>query len=167
MAGQEHLDLLLEAYGIYSHTNPLHTDVWPSMRQLESDVIAMTASMLGGSPPNLAHPKPAWHIMPPCHCCLIVVSTLSLPQQLSCVRVDVHPCTPPHPSRCIICHPCVMNVSLLSHRCCNSFRDYHIDSSYFFLHHFQICIWHHGVTYVDARLRPLPNTVSTEELSGL
>ena len=48
MAGQEHLDLLLEAYSIYSHTNPLHTDVWPSMRQLESDVIAMTASMLGG-----------------------------------------------------------------------------------------------------------------------
>lgn len=48
MAGQEHLELLLEAYGIYSHTNPLHTDVWPSMRQLESDVIAMTASMLGG-----------------------------------------------------------------------------------------------------------------------
>lgn len=48
MAGKEHLDLLLEAYGIYSHTNPLHTDVWPSMRQLESDVIAMTASMLGG-----------------------------------------------------------------------------------------------------------------------
>ena len=48
MAGQEHLDILLEAYGIFSHTNPLHTDVWPSMRQLESDVIAMTASMLGG-----------------------------------------------------------------------------------------------------------------------
>lgn len=48
MAGQEHLELLLEAYGMYSHTNPLHTDVWPSMRQLEADVIAMTASMLGG-----------------------------------------------------------------------------------------------------------------------
>ena len=48
MAGQEHLDLLLAAYGMYSHTNPLHTDVWPSMRQLEGDVIAMTASMLGG-----------------------------------------------------------------------------------------------------------------------
>ena len=49
MAGQEHLDLLLGAYGTFSHTNPLHTDVWPSMRQLESDVIAMTASMLGGT----------------------------------------------------------------------------------------------------------------------
>lgn len=48
MAGREHLELLLEAYGIYSHTNPLHTDVWPSMRQLEADVIAITASMLGG-----------------------------------------------------------------------------------------------------------------------
>ncbi len=48
MAGKEHLDLLLDAYGTFSHTNPLHTDVWPSMRQLESDVIAMTASMLGG-----------------------------------------------------------------------------------------------------------------------
>ena len=48
MAGKEHLNLLLDAYGTFSHTNPLHTDVWPSMRQLESDVIAMTASMLGG-----------------------------------------------------------------------------------------------------------------------
>ena len=48
MAGKEHLELLLDAYGTFSHTNPLHTDVWPSMRQLESDVIAMTASMLGG-----------------------------------------------------------------------------------------------------------------------
>ena len=49
MAGKEHLELLLDAYGTFSHTNPLHTDVWPSMRQLESDVIAMTASMLGGT----------------------------------------------------------------------------------------------------------------------
>ncbi len=48
MAGKEHLEVLLDAYGTFSHTNPLHTDVWPSMRQLESDVIAMTASMLGG-----------------------------------------------------------------------------------------------------------------------
>ena len=56
MAGKEHLELLLDAYGIYSHTNPLHTDVWPSMRQLESDVIAMTASMLGGVCVPLLHP---------------------------------------------------------------------------------------------------------------
>ena len=48
MAGEEHLQLLLDTYNLFSHTNPLHTEVWPSMRQMESDVIAMTAAMLGG-----------------------------------------------------------------------------------------------------------------------
>lgn len=49
MAGEEHLKLLLDTYSLFSHTNPLHTEVWPSMRQMESDVIAMTAAMLGGT----------------------------------------------------------------------------------------------------------------------
>lgn len=49
MAGEEHLQLLLDTYNLFSHTNPLHTEVWPSMRQMESDVIAMTAAMLGGT----------------------------------------------------------------------------------------------------------------------
>lgn len=35
---------------MYAHTNPLHTDVFPSVRILEAEVIAMTATLLGGGP---------------------------------------------------------------------------------------------------------------------
>ncbi|KAK9822584.1 hypothetical protein WJX74_007398 [Apatococcus lobatus] len=48
MAGKEHQDLLNEVYASYAHTNPLHTDVFPSLRTLEAEVIAMTASLVGG-----------------------------------------------------------------------------------------------------------------------
>ncbi len=48
MAGTEHRQLLVDTYGMYSHTNPIHSDVFPSVRQLEAEVLAMVASMLGG-----------------------------------------------------------------------------------------------------------------------
>ena len=48
MAGKEHRQLLVDTYGLYSHTNPIHSDVFPSVRQLEAEVLAMVASMLGG-----------------------------------------------------------------------------------------------------------------------
>lgn len=48
MAGKEHQDLLNEVYASYAHTNPLHTDVFPSLRTLEAEVIAMTAALVGG-----------------------------------------------------------------------------------------------------------------------
>ena len=54
MAGEEHLDLLNRVYSLFSHTNPMHTDVFPSVRQMESEVVAMTASLLGGAPPLLS-----------------------------------------------------------------------------------------------------------------
>eukprot|EP00891_Asterochloris_glomerata_P007131 jgi/Astpho2/7131/Aster-08310 len=50
MAGTEHRQLLVDTYGMYSHTNPIHSDVFPSVRQLEAEVLAMVASMLGGGP---------------------------------------------------------------------------------------------------------------------
>ena len=53
MAGEEHLELLNGVYSLFSHTNPMHTDVFPSVRQMESEVVAMTASLLGGAPPLL------------------------------------------------------------------------------------------------------------------
>ena len=34
---------------VFSHTNPLHGDVFPSVRRMEAEVIAMVASMLGGA----------------------------------------------------------------------------------------------------------------------
>ena len=38
----------MEAYKLFSHTNPLHGDIFPSVRRMEAEVVAMTASMLGG-----------------------------------------------------------------------------------------------------------------------
>lgn len=40
---------MAEAYTLYSHTNPLHGDVFPSVRRMEAEVVAMTAAMLGGA----------------------------------------------------------------------------------------------------------------------
>ncbi len=48
MAGEEHVTMLNEMYCLFSHTNPMHSDVFPSVRQMEAEVVAMTASILGG-----------------------------------------------------------------------------------------------------------------------
>ncbi len=45
-----HLQLLNEAFVMFATTNPLHADTWPSVRQMEAEVVAMTASLLGGGP---------------------------------------------------------------------------------------------------------------------
>lgn len=43
----EHVAFLAEAYTIHSQSNPLHLDVWPSAAKFESEIVAMTAGMLG------------------------------------------------------------------------------------------------------------------------
>ena len=43
----EHIDFLNEVYAINSQSNPLHADVWPSAVKFESEIVAMTANMLG------------------------------------------------------------------------------------------------------------------------
>lgn len=45
-----HKELLDAAFCLYSASNPLHFDVYPSLRQMEAEVISMVASMLGGGP---------------------------------------------------------------------------------------------------------------------
>lgn len=50
MAGAVHKQLLNEAYQMFSITNPMHADVFPSVRKMEGEVVAMTASILGGGP---------------------------------------------------------------------------------------------------------------------
>ncbi len=45
-----HLRLLDEVYALFSQTNPLHADVWPSVARFESEIVAMTAQLLGGDP---------------------------------------------------------------------------------------------------------------------
>lgn len=44
---QEHIDFLNRVYALNSQSNPLHPDVWPSTTKFESEVVAMTARMLG------------------------------------------------------------------------------------------------------------------------
>ena len=50
MAGKAHQTLLNEVYKMFTLTNPLHSDAFPSVRKMEAEVVAMTASLLGGGP---------------------------------------------------------------------------------------------------------------------
>ncbi|KAJ6853129.1 sphingosine-1-phosphate lyase [Iris pallida] len=42
-----HFSLINEAYSMFSHTNPLHQDVFQSVARFEAEVVAMTAALLG------------------------------------------------------------------------------------------------------------------------
>ena len=41
------VNFLSRVYALHSQSNPLHSDVWPSASKFESEIIAMTAHMLG------------------------------------------------------------------------------------------------------------------------
>jgi hypothetical protein len=45
----DHRNLLNKAFAEYSISNPLHSDIWPSVMKFESEIIAMTASLVNGS----------------------------------------------------------------------------------------------------------------------
>lgn len=45
---EDHIDFLNRVCAIYSQSNPLHTDLWPSVTKFEAEIVAMTAHMLGG-----------------------------------------------------------------------------------------------------------------------
>ena len=45
---EQHLALLGEAAAMFSVANPLHSSTWPSVAKFEAEVVAMTASLLGG-----------------------------------------------------------------------------------------------------------------------
>ena len=44
---QEHIEFLNRVYALNSQSNPLHSDLWPSSIKYESEIVAMTADMLG------------------------------------------------------------------------------------------------------------------------
>jgi sphinganine-1-phosphate aldolase len=44
----DHIDFLNDVYAINSQANPLHPDLWPSSTKFESEIVAMTADMMGG-----------------------------------------------------------------------------------------------------------------------
>jgi glutamate/tyrosine decarboxylase-like PLP-dependent enzyme len=50
---QEHIDFLNKVYALNSQSNPLHSDVWPSVNKFEAEIVAMTADMLGGAGKNV------------------------------------------------------------------------------------------------------------------
>ncbi|MBW2526019.1 MAG: aminotransferase class V-fold PLP-dependent enzyme [Deltaproteobacteria bacterium] len=43
-----HIEFLNRVYAQNSQSNPLHADLWPSTTKYESEIVAMTAHMLGG-----------------------------------------------------------------------------------------------------------------------
>jgi len=43
----EHIAFLNEVYAMFSQTNPLHSDLWPSVVKYEAEIVAMTGRMLG------------------------------------------------------------------------------------------------------------------------
>ena len=43
----EHIKLLAQVYELNSQVNTLHSDLWPSASKYESEIISMTATMLG------------------------------------------------------------------------------------------------------------------------
>ncbi len=44
---EDHIDFLNRVYAINSQSNPLHSDIWPSAFKYESEIVSMTANMLG------------------------------------------------------------------------------------------------------------------------
>jgi len=44
---QDHIDFVNKVYAIQSQANQLHADLWPSAAKFESEIVAMTAHMLG------------------------------------------------------------------------------------------------------------------------
>jgi sphinganine-1-phosphate aldolase len=49
---EDHIAFLNKVYAITSQTNPLHTDVWPSITKYEAEVISMTANMMSAEKVN-------------------------------------------------------------------------------------------------------------------
>src|SRR3990172_2752381 len=46
---EDHVEFLNKVYAINSQTNPLHADLWPSATKFESEIVSMTANMLGAA----------------------------------------------------------------------------------------------------------------------
>ena len=49
---EEHINFLNEVYSIHSQTNPIHSDIWPSINKYENEIVSMTAKILGSEKTN-------------------------------------------------------------------------------------------------------------------
>jgi glutamate/tyrosine decarboxylase-like PLP-dependent enzyme len=43
---EDHIDFLNRVYAMHSQTNPLHSDLWPSVTKFEAEIVSMTAGMM-------------------------------------------------------------------------------------------------------------------------
>lgn len=48
----EHVAFLNQVYALASQSNPLHSDIWPSIAKLEAEIVSMTSRLMGGSADN-------------------------------------------------------------------------------------------------------------------
>lgn len=55
----EHIEFLNRVYALNSQSNPLHSDLWPSITKFEAEVVAMTGRMLGAGTDSGADPERA------------------------------------------------------------------------------------------------------------
>ncbi len=46
---ETHIDFLNQVYALNSQSNPLHSDLWPSVNKFEAEIVSMTANMLGAA----------------------------------------------------------------------------------------------------------------------
>eukprot|EP00697_Spironema_sp_BW2_P003223 gnl/Spiro4/14300_TR7691_c0_g1_i1.p2 gnl/Spiro4/14300_TR7691_c0_g1~~gnl/Spiro4/14300_TR7691_c0_g1_i1.p2 ORF type:complete len:587 (+),score=173.92 gnl/Spiro4/14300_TR7691_c0_g1_i1:66-1763(+) len=53
--GEQHSQFICKVMETFTLCNPLHPDVWPSMKRFEAETVAMTARMLGGGSPGAEH----------------------------------------------------------------------------------------------------------------
>ena len=47
--GSDLLDFLDRVYSVYSQSNPLHPDVWPSLTKFETEIVSMCARIMNGN----------------------------------------------------------------------------------------------------------------------
>ncbi len=47
--GEELLDFLDKIYHLYSQSNPLHPDIWPSLTKMENEIVAMSSGIMNGN----------------------------------------------------------------------------------------------------------------------
>ena len=45
--GQAHIKFLNKVYGLFSQTNPIHSDIWPGINRMEAEIVSMVSDMLG------------------------------------------------------------------------------------------------------------------------
>lgn len=49
---EEHERLVSEVYCLFAHSNPLHSNIFQTVRRMECEVVSMVGRLLGGTDSN-------------------------------------------------------------------------------------------------------------------